>query len=407
MLLRIENTAERSVARLGDTELWVAGRDLNGSPVPADMSIEAILPLAMLVAAERGEAVEVDAELARDDIVRLNFEFAPIMQGLFALQRRPEVVATGVKVAARPPTKAAGAGLMFSAGVDSFYALRKLSDAGIRPTHFVNIQAGASDDNATTWRRRLDNVGTVARELGIGLISIDTNFHRVWTEPHVKTHTVRNICAMLAFGNILGAGYYSSTHDYRSISYEIAMTGVISHFEAVFYRMMAPAGFELGYVGLEATRRDKTEAIAADPLVAGHLDVCTDQEYQANRGDDEAINCGRCAKCVRTQATLEHLGKLQRFGAVFDLVAWVDNRSENFEKLQRSPYELDHEVVEMLGLARPAAPGSRPGAGASHLDASEIASLRAEMAAIRASGSFRLGNAVAKALRFMRGRSLD
>ena len=91
---------------------------------------------------------------------------------------------------------------------------------------------------------------------------------------------------------------------------------------------------------------------------------------------------------------------------MFDLSAWAGNRSVNLEKLQRSPYELDHEVVEMLGLARPAG-GSRPGIGASHLDASEAADLRAELAAIRASRSFRVGNALAKAYRRLRGRPLD
>ncbi len=120
MRLRVDNAGERSVARLGDIELWVAGSDLSGNPVPADMSVEAILPLAMLLAADRGEAVEVDAELSRDDIVRLNFEFGPIMQGLFELARCPEVVPAGMTTEPRPLRKAAGVGLMFSAGVDSF-----------------------------------------------------------------------------------------------------------------------------------------------------------------------------------------------------------------------------------------------------------------------------------------------
>jgi hypothetical protein len=405
LLLGVENAAERSVARIGDRELWVSGRDLNGNPVMADMSIEAILPLAMLVAAEQGDVVEVDAELARDDIVRLNFEFAPIMQGLFELEHRPRVVPRGITTTPTPASKGSGVGLTFSAGVDSFYSLEKLTEAGIRPTHFVNIHAGASDDNPVTWQRRLANVGAVARELDVGLLSIDTNFHRIWTEPHVKTHTVRNICAMLAFRNILGAGYYSSTHDYRSISFEIAMTGIISHFEAVFLRMMAPAGFELGYVGLEATRRDKTMAVAADPLVARHLDVCTDQEYQAERRADQPINCGRCAKCVRTQATLEHLGQLGHFGMVFDLAAWARDRATNFGKLQASRYELDQEVVEMLGLAEAHAPQVAP--LKPEAEDGEAAALRAEIATIRASESFRLGNAVAKAYRFVRGRPLD
>ncbi len=113
---------------------------------------------------------------------------------------------------------------------------------------------------------------------------------------------------------------------------------------------MAPAGFELGYVGMEASRSDKTLAVAGDPLVARHLEVCTDQEYQANRGEDQPLNCGRCAECVRTRATLEHAGQLQQFGAVFDLTAWARDRAANYEKLQQSHYELDRTVVALLGL---------------------------------------------------------
>lgn len=397
MRLRVENTGERSVARLGEIELWVAGSDLSGRPVAADMSVAAILPLAMLVAADRGEPVEIDAELSRDDVVRLNFEFAPIMQGLFELERCPEVAPAGITAGPGPARQADGVGLMFSAGVDSFYSLRKLTAAGIRPTHFVNIHAGAHDDNAVARDRRLGNVAGVARELGIELLAIDTNFHRVWTRSHVRTHTVRNICAMLAFRNVLGAGYYSSTHSYRGVSFDLAMTGVISHFEAAFLRAMAPAGFELGYIGMEAARSDKTLAVAADPLVARHLEVCTDQEYQANRGADQPLNCGRCAKCVRTQATLEHGGQLQQFGAVFDLAGWARDRAANYEKLRQSPYELDRTVAALLGL--------KPAPGHAHADAA--AALRSELAAIRGSRAFRVGNALAKAYRRLRGRPLD
>ena len=57
-------------------------------------------------------------------------------------------------------------------------------------------------------------------------------------------------------------------------------------------------------MGLEYDRVEKTRIVSRMPLARRYLDVCV------SRWD---INCGKCAKCLRTALVLEILGKLDRF----------------------------------------------------------------------------------------------
>jgi hypothetical protein len=72
----------------------------------------------------------------------------------------------------------------------------------------------------------------------------------------------------------------------------------------------------------------KTKAVASLSVSHDHLDVCFDALYQRNRSSNQPLNCGRCAKCARTQLTLEHFGALGLYHRQFDIAAFTANRSE-------------------------------------------------------------------------------
>lgn len=411
MRFAIVEDGERVAARVGDTELWVNGTDAAGRPVPARTSPVDLLPIAMLMAAEAGATLEVDQPLSRATLVRLNAEFGPFAQRYYDLPICPEVRAERAPEPETVPPAAAGIGLMFSGGVDSSYSLTWLADRGIKPTHFINIHAGAHDDNSVTWANRLSRVRQLAEERGVDLLVLETNFHRAWPRSHIQSHAIRNIAAVLPFRWLLGAVYYSSSYPYSELSFAHARARGISFVEPAFFRALAPTGFDLAMIGLGVDRIDKTFAIAGDPMVARHLDVCMDQEYQAGRAETAAINCGRCLKCVRTLATLDATGHLPAFGHAFDLAAWQRDRAEWIDWLVRNGNASAKADLRRLGYDVPAAPASVRGEAAyetsPHGHADETGALRAELAAIRASRSFRVGNALARAYRRLRGRPLD
>jgi hypothetical protein len=428
----IEN-GERAAARVGDAELWVRATDADGRPVHASTELEDLLPVAMLVAAEAGEALELDAPLRRSTLVRLNAEFGPFAQRLYDLPVCPELKGD---VSAEPelaPVPAAGVGLMFSGGVDSSFSLSWLGQQGITPTHFINIHAGAHDDNPVTWAKRLERIRAIADARGAQMLVIDSNLHRIWPQQHVRAHTIRNVAAVLPFRSLLGAVYYSSSYPYEELSFDRAKSQGISFAEPAVLRTLAPAGFDLAMIGLGTNRIDKTLAIAGDPLVARYLDICMDQDYQAGRAEADAINCGRCLKCVRTLATLDARGLLHGFAHAFDIERWARERASWIAWLIENGNDSAKADLRRLGYDVPetdpsavwaptAGPASEPAAPEpAHVpepvqlepaivqppEAAQLAALRAELAATRASASFRFGNAIARALRVLRGRPLD
>ena len=72
--------------------------------------------------------------------------------------------------------------------------------------------------------------------------------------------------------------------------------------------------------GCTQTRLEKTRELADWPPAWKYLHVCC-----ADRGP----NCGMCAKCVRTQTTLDALGALRKFGQAFDVDAYYARRKKN------------------------------------------------------------------------------
>lgn len=402
ILLRLTllNDDERIAARLGDTELWVTGRDRHGELVRGSSASPAFLPLAMIIAAEAGEALHVEGEVTDDTIVRLNLDFAPMMREYFALPVTPRLIADAI-VPTSKLVPSSATGLMFSAGVDSFYSLHRLEQEKVPPTHLVNLHAGAASDNPAAWRRRIENIGHVADALGMGMLAIETNLHRALLGKHEKSHTIRNVCGLLAFDNVIGGAYYSASNHFQHISFATSVSrGLISFIEPVLIRALVPAGYRIAILGQDAARIEKTRAIGTNDLVRRHLDVCLKARYQG-QPDNLKINCGRCLKCVRTLFTLESLGLLEGFEEVFDLQAWNAEREPRLQWLERKGAAGARADLVQLGRTAPRPTKRQRAAAEAH---PEIAKLRAEIRTIKRSRTYRTSRLLAKAYRLLRGR---
>ena len=192
-----------------------------------------------------------------------------------------------------PPPGADLVGCCFSRGVDSWHTilstLEEGRNGGEPPTHLVFSPGHvAKSFTPAQLQQKIDAVRTVASELGLGLVEIDTNVK--WT---VKGPIL--MATVLALGArrclipsgvmqaVLRAKMTHPTLDYR-FSTEVA--------EIVHYG--------------SAGRQAKTEAIAASPLALRWIDVCKDDHPGTE------LNCGNCEKCVRTMIGLHVLGALDR-----------------------------------------------------------------------------------------------
>ena len=82
----------------------------------------------------------------------------------------------------------------------------------------------------------------------------------------------------------------------------------------------------LDYISSDDVKRfDKIEKLADDIEAAKHLDVCFEVNYLDIHHLREK-NCGECYGCLKTMVVLDLLGKLDRYGKVFDLKKYYADR---------------------------------------------------------------------------------
>jgi hypothetical protein len=288
-----------------------------------DGLVVALLPRAMA----RGEDITVRGALS----LRLHFNLAhfymavqaPLVRTDRAVRIHPDTVIDRV---AEPRPRAAATG--FSAGVDSFAALHDHfvteSRPGYRITHLLlnNVGSHGQRDPAAARRLFMQRHAAVrgyAEEAGLDLVTVDSNLDEVLGLDFEQTHTPRNVAVALLLQPLLGRFYYASTYRY-------ADCGVRENFDSgstdpIALPLLATETLDLVATGSQHTRVVKTALLAAVPGANRYLNVCTNAAAAGH-------NCSRCKKCARTQLTLEALGMLPDFGAVFSPTDWPATRDD-------------------------------------------------------------------------------
>lgn len=348
MECRSEANSRRFVCRLsGSVSLEArvfAPETLLNQIVPRTISF---LPMAYLVAATHGERLDVNCQIGEVEWNVFLHEFVHLVSDFYGL---PGIPLTRSAVLApyavkEPATRRAG--LLFSAGIDSFYSLLKLREAAAGPDCLINVNAGA-DTNVKEWTASFDNLEQVAAKIGLPLVFIDTNFQHMFNKLHIASHTIRNVSAATLLSGLVSTVYYSSSEAYADLSYSLAKDeGVIGYIEPVFMASMRRQDIGAILFGLDSGRIKKTEIVKTSRIVQQHLDVCTNTQYQVERGA-RPLNCGTCMKCVRTLFTLDALGAVDEFGACFPVAQFRSQKPRLLQALERSPYVLDRQVVDLL-----------------------------------------------------------
>jgi hypothetical protein len=183
-----------------------------------------------------------------------------------------------------------GAFSFFSGGVDSMYTFLK-HEAEISHAVFIHGFDFFTDQNA--FRKAVERYTAFVGGFGKTLLPVETNFY-----PFGYSH---NLSRLLTQGSTLGSvalllrfprAFVPSSADYGCV------IPYGSH--PLTDPLYSNEQLEVIHDGLEAQRIEKVLRIAGSEPVLANLTVCV---------EDINVNCGHCAKCLRTMTTLDLLGK--------------------------------------------------------------------------------------------------
>jgi hypothetical protein len=326
--------------------IWYAVDDAYGE-LAAMAGPEPFLLGILPVALEAGQDVRVRAPLSPRLYYSLVNYAVPLLRVLNPRYRPIRIVAD--ELSARTPAGDAVA-TPFSGGIDSFVAVADhhwgtVPDA-YRLSHLTYHNVGSHGRGAFGDRSFADRRRTIARfadEVGLPLVTIDSNLHQFMRHRFTETHTLRQLAAAHTLGALFGKFIFSTGVGYEDM--RVRSGEPIGHADVAFTHLLSTEWMECIATGAQYSRAEKTERVAELEISRRFLDVC----IELTEAPDGPPNCSRCRKCVRTMVTLDILGVLDQYGAVFDLDAW---RSEGARRIGLVLGTGDNFSAEIRQLAR-------------------------------------------------------
>src|SRR5690606_756799 len=114
--------------------------------------------------------------------------------------------------------------------------------------------------------------------------------------------------------------YYSSAYRFDHFKFNARDT---SDYDTLILKMLSTESTTFFASAAQFTRVERTEKISAFTTTYKYLDVCTDPPV-----DSLYINCSQCFKCMRTQLTLELIGRLEEYNKVFNLKIYYKEKKK-------------------------------------------------------------------------------
>lgn len=287
--------------------LWFASRDVRLVPSP-----EAFASALLIPAAEAGRRLASAAPV--DPLwLRRQERRRAILERWWGLGPLPPALTAGAP--GRRPGPRARTGVCFSGGADSFWTLRA---SGLRVDDLVAVHGfDVPLGDEAQWARVERSARAVGKASNTKTMVVVTNLrdhpscrHSDWERAHGGALAAVGHLLTGRIGRLLVSSSFSFDDD--------SPWG--SHYR--LDPLWASTRLEVTHVGAELWRSEKLSDLADDPLVQRHLRVC----WQADPGPTG--NCGRCEKCLRTELSLEALGRRSAF-ACFASDAPLDERVGN------------------------------------------------------------------------------
>ena len=237
----------------------------------------------------------------------------------------------------------------FSGGVDSYsilkgYYYEKNETDRSRITHLIfnNIGANGSIEETELYSTRLDNSIQAAAEIGLPLISINSNmdaFYRPIADLHFsKTHTIRNAAVAHLLAKGIDNYYYASAYSYDQIG--VKPSEYIAYSDPILLPKLSTRQLNIIATDTALTRVDKLVKISHLKVARAHLNVCVSHH--------SADNCSACQKCVRTMLALDVIGTLNLFSDSFNISDYLYNKEKYLVQCLTSDKIFDQDIKRTI-----------------------------------------------------------
>lgn len=316
--MAVQKSADTSrfTCEVGGIPVWYESSDLSLQPEPVALACALVIPC--LHTQSTLEISEPVCATWYSNIEKL-MEFLRESWGVLPIQ----ILANTCITDGNPPAASAQC---FSGGVDSFYTLVTSEP---RPNYLVYVDGhGIPLSSESTLSQARQRIERVASAFGSRVCVLRTN---IWSHPAVNAHQFADTHAsqLAAFGHLLGRHIGSITIPpgwHKSYPY---VSGSHWYLDPLWssrtFRIIAGEG--------SLTRADRVRAIANERIVQENLRVCFDHANQAG-------NCSRCEKCVRTMLNLHQCGKLAAF-TVFDTSVPIWDLIDQIPFVRNTQYYYD------------------------------------------------------------------
>lgn len=220
-----------------------------------------------------------------------------------------------------PCAGAVGTGI--SCGVDSLHVVANHARSAfphLRLTHLIlnNVGAFSRSEGKNQFSWQTEHAEQFAREYGFEFIRTNSNFAEAFPQNHLLTHTYSSCFSIYVLQKLWRVYFYASSgHDFTQFRLERNEEDDSAHYELLSLDVFSTRNLKIYSEGGAKTRFEKTRALVDFVPAQKYLHVCT---------NDTGANCNVCGKCKRTLVTLDALGALEKFRAVFDIGYYKKHR---------------------------------------------------------------------------------
>lgn len=342
---QVRQEAERTVLSAMVTlegkreEAWFSVENQYGQYLTDDR-LDAFVVGFLTTAMRLGEDIVCEAPITKRLYYQLTTYLIPAMAANMEIYHAIAIQAP-LTDAPLPCEKAVATG--WTGGVDCMYTLmthRNASEPSRRLTHLLVANVGTleSEDNTSTLAFMAEKARKgVAAQLGLQVVSVDSNLQELQQETYLAVAAFRLPAAVLALQKLFGVFYNSAGYEFQRFSFVQE--------NSAYYELVPLSCFETDNLafystGGQTSRMQKLNELASFPLAQKHLHPCIYIKRD---------NCGKCGKCVRTMGALYALGKLDAFREAFDVEAFYSNKEDYLANiLSKSHSQHYGEVLAVM-----------------------------------------------------------
>lgn len=283
-------------------------------------SFDPFLPLLLLPAMKRGEAIEVEGEVDSLLLYRCQTELQDVAISHVAGLKRIEVSASPRHSTLSSAASHVATG--FSGGVDSMHLLNaslfeKSLPEVMRVSMIVHNEIG-SVKHAQQYENNLTHTQYWAERLGITWASVRCNVEELYDGlSFAKTHHFRNAAAALSLSHLHRSYLYCSSLDTVTSSMIKNATN-LNCVEGQLLPLFETSSNRFYSFGSNATRIEKIKAVLTNADLLEGLNVCA----RPHHDNAKYLNCGRCFKCFPFLIVVKGFGQLDHLSHSFDLNAF-------------------------------------------------------------------------------------